>query len=102
MEQTYAFFVVASRYPAAALVLFVVLRSSSVVVPPIPGFPMDVMAIDLFGPLGGFFVAEAGIMLGSALAFAIARVGREGVGRLNGDATDVRVHGGVANLLASG
>src|SRR5437763_946097 len=53
--------------------MFSVVRSLSVVYPPAPGFPIDLLAIRLFGPVAGFVVAECGIMLGGSAAFMIAR-----------------------------
>jgi uncharacterized membrane protein YdjX (TVP38/TMEM64 family) len=52
---------------------FAAFRSLSVIYPPAPGFPMDLMAIRVFGPVAGFVTAECGIMLGASVAFAVAR-----------------------------
>ena len=53
--------------------VFVLVRSLSVIYPPAPGFPMDLVAIRLFGPAMGLLAAECGIMLGAAVAFAAGR-----------------------------
>lgn len=53
--------------------MFVLVRSLSVIYPPAPGFPMDLVAMRLFGPAMGLLAAECGIMLGAAVAFAAAR-----------------------------
>ena len=75
MESTYAYLIgICSSHLGLAILLFVLLRSSSVVWPPIPGFPIDLLGIDLFGPLRGFIWGEAGIMLGAIMAFWIARL----------------------------
>lgn len=53
---------------------FIVLRSLSVLYPPAPGFPMDILAIRLFGATAGLVLAECGIMLGASIAFLVARL----------------------------
>ena len=61
-----------SRWPTHGAVIFVLGRAMSVIYPPAPGFPMDLAAIRLFGPIVGFFYAECGIMLGASIAFSVA------------------------------
>ena len=53
--------------------VLVLVRSLSVIYPPVPGFPMDLLAIRLFGPVFGLGAAECGIMLGATVAFGVAR-----------------------------
>lgn len=67
----------AATHPLRASVLFVVVRSLSVVYPPIPGFPMDLIGIRLFGAVPGFLFGESGIMLGASIAFSIGRLVRD-------------------------
>lgn len=69
------------NYPLVAPILFILLRSSSVIIPPIPGLIFDLVGIAVFGPLLGFIYAEAGVMLGAMVAFGIARRFREPVVR---------------------
>jgi uncharacterized membrane protein YdjX (TVP38/TMEM64 family) len=66
----------AVAHPIGAVVSFVLLRSLCVVYPPAPGLPMDLAAIGLFGPVVGFELAETGIMIGAAIAFAAGRRAR--------------------------
>lgn len=56
---------------------FMVVRSSSVIIPPIPGLAFDIVGIIAFGPVLGFVYAELGIMLGASVVFWIARKFRE-------------------------
>jgi uncharacterized membrane protein YdjX (TVP38/TMEM64 family) len=69
--------------PLRAMLLFVLIRSMSVIWPPLPGFPFDILAVCLFGLARGLLLGEAGVMLGAVVAFAIARRVRAslGVGR---------------------
>jgi len=53
--------------------LFILLRSTSIIIPPIPGIAFDFIGIKLFGFLWGFILAETGTMLGASVAFFIAR-----------------------------
>lgn len=64
-------------YPLIAPILFMIIRSSSVIIPPIPGIVFDLPAIVIFGWVRGFIYAEMGIMLGAMLAFWVARRFRE-------------------------
>jgi uncharacterized membrane protein YdjX (TVP38/TMEM64 family) len=67
----------ATTHPLRASVLFVVVRSLSVVYPPIPGFPMDLLGIRLFGATRAFLLGEVGIMLGATIAFSVGRLVRD-------------------------
>ena len=74
MSPLLAFVETASTSHAPATIgAFIVLRSVSVIWPPIPGFPMDLLGIGLFGPVKALLFAEIGIMLGASVAFGIAR-----------------------------
>lgn len=64
---------VVSSHPHLGVVAFVLLRSLAVIYPPIPGWPIDLLGIRLFGALYGFGLAESGIMLGASTAFVIGR-----------------------------
>ena len=66
-----------TTHPLRATVLFVVVRSLSVVYPPIPGFPMDLLGIRLFGAVPAFIFGESGIMLGASIAFSVGRLVRD-------------------------
>ncbi|MBI3334966.1 MAG: TVP38/TMEM64 family protein [Candidatus Portnoybacteria bacterium] len=66
-----------SNHPIAAPIIFILVRSLSIIIPPIPGAAMDLAAIPLFGWLWGFLYAQVGIMLGVTVAFWIARIFRE-------------------------
>jgi uncharacterized membrane protein YdjX (TVP38/TMEM64 family) len=70
----------AAIHPVWAAVLFVVIRSMSVIWPPLPGFPFDIIGIRVFGVAEGFVLAEVGIMLGASVAFVIARRVRDSLG----------------------
>lgn len=63
-----------------AVILFVILRSLSVIWPPLPGFAFDIIGIRIFGLVEGFVLAEAGIMLGASVAFVVARRVRDSLG----------------------
>jgi uncharacterized membrane protein YdjX (TVP38/TMEM64 family) len=65
----------ANAHPASWVIsAFIVVRSMSVIYPPVPGLPIDLLAIRLFGPVMGFAFAECGILLGGSVAFSVARV----------------------------
>lgn len=64
---------VVSSHPEAGVVAFVILRSLAVIYPPVPGWPIDILGIRLFGAVFGFGLAEAGIMLGASVAFMVGR-----------------------------
>lgn len=58
-------------------ILFIFLRALPVIIAPIPGVVVDAFGIATFGIFKGFLLAEAGIVLGSAVAFGIGRFGRK-------------------------
>ena len=64
-------------YPTFAPVLFVIVRAISIVIPPVPGVAMDLMGIWAFGWVYGFILGESGTLLGSFVAFWLARKFRE-------------------------
>ena len=68
-----------SSHPIAAPVIFILVRSLGIIIPPIPGAAMDLVAIPLFGWVRGFIYAQVGIMLGVTVAFWAARIFRERV-----------------------
>lgn len=68
-----------SDYGAIAPLAFVIFRSLTVILPPLPGIVVDLPGILVFGWLRGFLLAEIGIMLGAMVAFFIARKFREPV-----------------------
>jgi uncharacterized membrane protein YdjX (TVP38/TMEM64 family) len=70
----------AAVHPLWAVMLFVAVRSMSVIWPPLPGFPFDIIGIRVFGLAEGFVLAEVGIMLGASVAFVIARRVRDSLG----------------------
>lgn len=70
---------VLSKHEILAPLIFIVVRSTSVIFPPIPGIVFDIPGILVFGPWLGFVLGEAGIMLGAIVAFWIARLFREPV-----------------------
>ena len=60
-------------YGGSAAALFVALQAAQVVVPVLPGGVSCLAGVVLFGPWWGFLWNYLGIVLGSLLAFAIAR-----------------------------
>jgi uncharacterized membrane protein YdjX (TVP38/TMEM64 family) len=74
--QASAFGAFAYQHPEIAIIAFILLRSSSVIYPPIPGFPIDLIGLEVFGLWPGLELAEAGIMLGATTAFIVARGAR--------------------------
>ncbi len=60
-------------YGGSAAVLFIALQAAQVVVPVLPGGVSCLAGVVLFGPWEGFLWNYLGIVLGSFLAFAIAR-----------------------------
>ncbi len=68
-------------YPLAAPLVFMIIRSLSVIFPPIPGILLDAVGIVIFGWKLGFVYAEIGTVGGAMVAFWIARYFREPVVR---------------------
>jgi len=68
-----------SEYKILAPFIFIIVRSTSVIIPPIPGIIYDLAGILIFGKILGFIYAEIGVMLGAMVAFWIARRFREPV-----------------------
>ena len=64
-------------HPIFAPILFVVARAIAIVIPPIPGIAVDVLGIWAFGWIYGFVLGELGILIGSLIAFWLARRFRE-------------------------
>lgn len=67
------------NYPIITPIIFILLRSMAVIIPPIPGLVFDLAGIAVFGPVVGFIYAETGVVLGAMVAFYIARRFREPV-----------------------
>ena len=72
---------IAIAYPLLAPLLFVLLRSVPVIIPPIPGVGFDLLGIALFGWQYGLILALLGGHLGSVIAFYLARRHRAFVAR---------------------
>lgn len=66
-----------SDFPFVAPLLFIIIRATAIIIPPIPGILVDLPGIFVFGWLWGFIYAEIGIMLGATTAFLIGRKFRE-------------------------
>lgn len=66
-----------SHYPFVAPLLFILLRSLGIIIPPIPGIFIDLVGIATFGWAFGFVYGEIGIMVGSMVAFWVGRLFRE-------------------------
>lgn len=66
-------------HPVIAVLAFIVLRGLAIMIPFLPGWPMDLAAITLFGWLPACIYAEIGIMFGSTVAFLIARYARRSI-----------------------
>lgn len=64
-------------YPAFSPTLFVVVRAIAIVIPPIPGVAIDLLGIWSFGWIYGFVLGESGVLIGSLVAFWLARKFRE-------------------------
>lgn len=70
---------VETHNPILAPIVFIIVRASAVVVPPIPGITIDLVGIAMFGWWRAFLYAEIGIMCGALIAFFLARSVREHV-----------------------
>lgn len=68
-----------SNHPIAAPLIFIIIRPIAVIIPPIPGVLMDLIAIPLFGWFWAFIYSVIGSMIGVSIAFWIARIFREPV-----------------------
>lgn len=64
-------------YPIAAPVIFIIVRTIPVIIPPIPGLLLDTIGIAIFGWFYGFILAEIAIMIASMISFYIGRRFRE-------------------------
>lgn len=58
---------------ALAPIIFIILRTVSILLAPFPGSSLDFVSIALFGKFWGFLYAEISIMAGAMIAFWIAR-----------------------------
>ncbi len=68
---------VLSNYPILAPLIFIGIRASAIVFPPIPGIVIDLIGIAVFPWFLGFVYGEIGVVLGAMIAFWIARKFRE-------------------------
>ena len=68
---------VLQAYPVAAPLLFIIIRSLAIIIPPVQGIVLDLAGIFIFGWLLGLVYAEVGVMFGVAVAFWVARKFRE-------------------------
>ena len=67
---------------ALAPVIFIVIRTLSIIIAPIPATPLDLVSIALFGKVAGFIYTEISILVGGSIAFFIAKsFGEPVVGR---------------------
>jgi len=58
---------------ALAPVISIILRTTSIVLAPVPGTPIDLLNLAFFNKLPGFIYAEISIIVGSSINFWIAR-----------------------------
>lgn len=65
------------EHSVAAPVLFIVIRSLALIIPPIPGFFIDSVGVLLFRWPFGFFYAWTGLVLGAMVSFGVARYFKE-------------------------
>ncbi|MDQ3238910.1 MAG: VTT domain-containing protein, partial [bacterium] len=65
------------QYPILAPLIFIGIRASAIVFPPIPGIIIDLIGIAVFPWFLGFMYGEIGVVLGAMTAFWIARKFRE-------------------------
>ncbi|MBV0926276.1 TVP38/TMEM64 family protein [Halomicroarcula limicola] len=95
-----------SQFGVFAPLVFVLLQALQVIVAPIPGQILALVAGYLFGPVAGTVYSLAGVLLGSAVAFSLAkRFGRPLVERLLHEDVMTRFDGfvdrvGIPGLLA--
>jgi uncharacterized membrane protein YdjX (TVP38/TMEM64 family) len=64
---------------ALAPVISIIIRTTSIVLAPVPGTPIDIINIALFGKIPGFIYAEISMMAGASINFWIGRKFREPV-----------------------
>lgn len=60
-----------------AALLFILFRALAIIIPPVMGVMLDILAISIFTWFAGFIFAEIGIMLGAITAFSITRYFRD-------------------------
>jgi len=65
------------NYPIIAPVVFIILRTLPIIIPPIPGLVLDAVGVVVFGWMYGFIYAEIGVLIGSMTSFFIGRKFRE-------------------------
>jgi uncharacterized membrane protein YdjX (TVP38/TMEM64 family) len=60
-------------HPLLAPFVFILVRSLGILIPPIPGFVLDLAGLAVFGWVLGFIYGTSGVMLGTMTAFFIGR-----------------------------
>lgn len=63
--------------PILGIILFIIIRATAIIIPPIPGVIVDLPGTIYFGWLSGLAYGEIGIMLGASISFFIAKKFRE-------------------------
>lgn len=58
-------------------VLYVIVRASAIIFPPLPGTAIDLIGLGLYGWVKGFIYSEIGVIGGSMVSFYLARIFRE-------------------------
>lgn len=91
------------QFGVLAPVVFTLLQTVQVVVAPIPGQAVALVAGYLFGPVAGTMYSLVGVLIGSAIAFTLAdRYGRDFVEEMLDDAVVDRFDGFVDRVGAPG
>lgn len=65
------------KIAGASPVLYVAVRASAIIFPPLPGTAIDLIGLGLYGWLKGFIYSEIGVISGSMISFYLARIFRE-------------------------
>lgn len=65
------------NYPIIAPIVFIILRTLPIIIPPIPGLLLDAVGVIVFGWLYGFIYAEIAVLIASMTSFYIGRKFRE-------------------------
>lgn len=66
-----------TQHPLLAPIIFILVRTVPVIIPPIPGVVVDLVGVAMFGWKLGLFLALIGAHIGASVAFFIARYYRE-------------------------
>lgn len=65
------------NYPVIAPVVFIIIRTLPIIIPPIPGLVVDAVGVVVFGWFYGFIYAETAVLIASMTSFFIGRKFRE-------------------------